>query len=280
MYFQPEFLVSDLHAGDGGPRDNFAAMSGGNRLNEFNSFLDYVENVNGRLRIVGDLLELWQGNISKIFKFRLPLLNRLAEMGAVYQLGNHDVDLKYFVYGAVRINHPLFYNLLSTPQQIERNGRKILAIHGHIEDEFCCGENPDMGRVSAIYTGLKEDKNGGPLLRKYHYRTVEQDTLGRMFWPINLWNKLRRKPDHGLTMRRAVLQTFRNANVQALFYGHTHEPGQFAYHDQKYIKLPIYNLGTWAEEKNTFGRVNVDGSCGLFDWVNNSPVPNEDVLYV
>lgn len=280
MYHQTEFLVSDLHSGDGGPRDNFAAMSGGNRLNEFNSFLDYVENVNGRLRIVGDLLELWQGNISAVIKHNLKLLNRLADMGAVYQLGNHDVDLKYFTYAnGCRIAHPLFDNLLSTPQVIVRNGRRVVFVHGHIEDEFCCGENPDMGRVSAIYTGLKEDKNGGPLLHKYHYRTVEQDTLGRLFWPINIWNKLRRKPDHGLTMRQNIRQTLTDNQAQALFYGHTHEPGQFQIKGT-FAKLPIYNLGTWAEEKNTFGRVDANGTCGLFDWVNNLPVPNEDVLYV
>lgn len=286
--FQTEFVVSDLHMGDKGPRDNFAAMSKGYRENEFLGFLDYVESNNGRLRIVGDLFELWQGNISRVLTCRMPLIDRLAAMGAVYQLGNHDIDLKYFV-NTFRIGHRLFDNLISTPQSILRSGRRIVFIHGHMEDAYCSNECPDMGRVSAIYTGLKEDKNGGPLLRKYKYRTVEADTLGRIFWFMNAWGWLLRKPNHGLCMRKAVLATFNDGNTDALFYGHTHEPGQFytklgsderhwgAYENKA---LPIYNLGTWAEQKNTFGTVDDNGTCALLDWVDGKPVENQDVLWV
>lgn len=276
---RPEFAISDLHMGDKGPRDNFAAMSKGRREWEFNRFLDYVEYCNGTLRIVGDLFELWQGNISAVLTARLDLIDRLARMGAVYQLGNHDIDLKYFVTGRVRLGHKLFDNLIDGPQCIVRNGRRIMFTHGHLEDKYCCGETPDMGRVSAIYTGLKEDKNGGPLLAKYDYRTVENDTLGRIFWFTNLWNKLTFKPDHGACMRQAILQTWRKSGAQALVYGHTHEPGQFAFKSTG-EKLPIYNLGTWAEQVNTFARVNTYGHVFLYDWVDGQPVNNTQLLYV
>ena len=276
---RPEFAISDLHIGDGGPRDNFAAMNGGRREQEFLRFLDYVESQNGTLRIVGDLFELWQGNISAVITRRMYLLDRLAALGAVYMLGNHDIDLKYFVCGKVRLSHALFNNLISTPTCIVRNGRRIMFTHGHLEDKYCCGETPDMGRVSAIYTGLKEDKNGGPLLTKYGYRTVENDTLGRIFWLMNLWGKLLRRPNHGQVMRDCILQTWRKSGAHVLIYGHTHEPGQFYFRNGQ-GELPIYNLGTWAEQVNTFARIEPDGRVGLFDWNNGKITPNTLALPV
>ncbi len=88
------YAISDLHMGDGGPRDNFAY---GDREDRIQLFLDFVEDNHGRLVICGDLFELWQSNVSKVLTKRMWLLDRLARMEAVYVLGNHDADLRYFV---------------------------------------------------------------------------------------------------------------------------------------------------------------------------------------
>src|SRR3989304_2178451 len=128
MTDRPIFCVSDLHMGCGNARDNFARASGGHRKEEFNQFLDYVENCNGRLFIIGDLHELWQGNMSEVLTYRMPLLNRLAGMSAVYMLGNHDIDLRHFDRASpIRLSHPLFDILPRYCNEIV-NGKSILLI--------------------------------------------------------------------------------------------------------------------------------------------------------
>lgn len=281
---RPHFVVSDLHSGDKGNRDNFHAMSNGRREDEFNDFLDYVESENGELTIDGDLFELWQSNISKVMTCRLPLLDRLARMGARYLLGNHDIDLKYFING-LQFQHPLFQPPnLGFQRIVEAGGKKVLIIHGHEQDQYCCNEAPDLGRISAIYTGMKEDRNGGPLLKDiWGSTTVEARCLGRWARIGNFFARLGGKPSASQVMRWAVLKTLTSSGCDALIYGHTHEPGQFTKFSQitgNNIMLPVYNSGTWAEKTNTFVRIGIGGAIELLDWVNGQPQPNTTVLEV
>ena len=103
----PIFVISDLHMGDGGARDNFPLND---REKELDSFLDYVAGQQGELIVLGDLFEFWQMNLSKIVMKHLPLLDRLAAMNATYVVGNHDADLDGFV-GTGFLSHPLFQRM-------------------------------------------------------------------------------------------------------------------------------------------------------------------------
>ncbi|MHC4231149.1 MAG: metallophosphoesterase [Planctomycetota bacterium] len=87
-------VVSDLHIGDGGPRDNFSVD---NKEKKFNHFLDYVEQSDTELFVLGDLFDFWQANISRVVIHRLKLLDRLAQMQAVYVVGNHDADFEHLI---------------------------------------------------------------------------------------------------------------------------------------------------------------------------------------
>src|SRR5262249_3782890 len=64
------FVISDLHLGDGGARDNFEA---GGKTRALRSFLDHVGSEGGELFVLGDLLELWQMNLSVLFVKRREL---------------------------------------------------------------------------------------------------------------------------------------------------------------------------------------------------------------
>ncbi|MDN5279947.1 MAG: UDP-2,3-diacylglucosamine hydrolase [Clostridiales bacterium] len=82
------FVISDLHLGDHGKRDNFTVKGkdkDGNeidRLELLNEFLDMVEKRDGQLVIVGDLFEFWQANIGEVIRKNLPLL-RLCNLFSV-----------------------------------------------------------------------------------------------------------------------------------------------------------------------------------------------------
>lgn len=276
---KPHFCVSDLHMGDKGPRDNFAWMSGGWREQEFNNFLDYVESEDGELTILGDLFELWQGNISTVLTCRMPLLDRLAAMGARYLIGNHDIDLLYLTQAkGLVLDHPLFADL-KLEHVVEADHSKILLIHGHLQDVYCKNETPDIGRISAIYSGLREDRNGSPINhRKYGGATVETRSLGRWGRFQQFCRRVARKASATAVMRSEIKNTWITSGCSALLFGHTHEAGQFIRNGNK---LPIYNIGTWAETKNTFARINEDtGQVVLMDWVRDKYEYNNDTLEV
>ncbi len=282
MSDRPIFVVSDLHMGDEGPRDNFAHMSGGNREQEFHHFLDYVADEGGELYILGDLFELWQGNLSQVLTCRRPLMDRLAQMGATYLLGNHDIDLRHFTdVGGLKLAHPLFDNLYIAGTLFVA-GKKILLIHGHEQDVYCKSDIPGIGRISAIYSGLKEDRNGGPLAGKYGAATVESRCMSR----FDRWSKLARRligyPSTTQVMRKAVVDTFNKSGCDALIYGHTHEPGQFAELATPFPgrRLPIYNSGTWAESVNSFVRIEPDAEITVMNWAGYQATLNTNLLTV
>jgi len=274
---RPIFIVSDLHAGIGDARDNFAWMSNGWRATEFNNFLDYVEAENGELIINGDLLEMWQNNVSKVITYRRPLLDRLASMQATYLIGNHDLDILHFnPSNDIVLDHPLFADVkLSCTVQI--CGRKTLILHGHLQDKYCCNESPDLGRISAVYSGLREDKNGSPISRfKFGSKTVEARSLGHWGRFTACCRRLVGQPSLDMLIRQEIFKTYEEQKVDALIFGHTHEPGVFVNDGQK---LPIYNCGTWAETVNTFACINEDtGMVSLFNWIRDGFDCNTDEL--
>jgi UDP-2,3-diacylglucosamine pyrophosphatase LpxH len=256
------YCISDLHMGDGGPRDNFAH---GDREKQFKRFLKMVDGNNGRLIICGDLFELWQSNISKVLTNRERLLDRLADMEAIYVLGNHDADLYYFMHKEGWLEYP-FFSTMCAEHEERIAGKSVRFIHGHQADPFCSSDTPGLGRITAIYSGLAEDRNDGPMLDKY--RTVEDRTVGRLEKLVSFWNRLRGKPDRFTAINRNLREMPPIADVTVC--GHTHKPGRIGeWH---------YNCGTWAERVNSFVRITEGGQFRVFDWVNGTAVHNPTEL--
>ncbi len=260
------FQISDLHMGDGGPRDNFAY---GNRQTELYSFLDMVEDCQGRLVIGGDLFELWQSNMSKVLTRRARLLDRLTKMNAVYVLGNHDWDLRYFV-GSNWIKHP-FFERMCIGLHARIWDKNFYFVHGHQADSYCNNESPGIGRITAILSGLAEDKNGGPMLNKY--RTVEDRVVGPMEKAVSVWNWFTGKPDRFTQINRGLQHYYRtNQPIDVLICGHTHFAGRIGeWH---------YNSGTWAEHTNSFVVVNPDAKVQVYDWIDGKAVENNKELSI
>ena len=288
---RPIYIVSDLHLGDGGPRDNFAHMSNGFREIEFMAFLDFVEKQHGRLIIVGDLFELWQSNISLVLTLRERLLDRLAAMEAIYVLGNHDADLLYFCSEhqcSTWLRHP-FFKTMRTEHTERINDRSFHFIHGHEVDYYCADDNPGLGRITAIYSGLREDRNGSPLLNKY--KTVEARSIGRFERLSNFVRWLCGKPNRMRIMNLGLCDYIREFGVansgkyDVLVSGHTHRAGQLFSKERlpsgtQISMWPVYNTGTWAEGTCSFVAISPEGSVGIFDWIDNQPKPNATKIKV
>ena len=281
---RPIFVISDLHMGDGGARDNFPLN---NREMELGSFLDSVANQQGELIVLGDLFEFWQMNLSKTVMKHIPLLDRLAAMNATYVLGNHDADLDGFV-GTGFLSHPLFRRMCG-PFPREIGGKRFKFMHGHEVDPVNKGDEPGRGRIFCIVAGQFEDKNKSPVYPNGDYVEDDLERIGEgLLGPCTAFvSRISRLFGGGLGMaiehltpvqnpRRAneLLDLYRQDKetngYDVLIAGHTHRPGRAG--DW------YFNSGTWARETNSFVQISPNGDAAVYDWMDGRPVPNKTVL--
>lgn len=272
-------IISDLHIGDGGPRDNFAADG---KARMFNDFLDYVRQQDDELFILGDLFEFWQANIGKVLTRWMDLINRLAEMKAIYVVGNHDADFQDLI-GTGLLAHPLFERM-SGPFERTVAGKRFKFMHGHELDPFNRDGTPRWGRILAILGGILEDRKGSPLLSAGGFTEKTLLKVGRGFmW---LWNNSvnwfekseRHEKAHTLTefltpaqdpaMIKGILSLYhankRQEGYDYLITGHTHKAGFF---QDWYC-----NCGCWVGLRLNFVRLGPDGQLHIYEWKDNQPV--------
>lgn len=277
---KPLFIVSDLHIGDGGPRDNFAADG---KQQQFDLFLRYVKQQNGQLIILGDLFEFWQANLAKTIRFRLNLLDHLAALNTIYVVGNHDADLADFI-GTKILNHP-FFDRMTGPLTVSIAGKTFRLMHGHELDPFNRESKPGWGRILAILAGIIEDRKGSPLLSAGGLTEKSLLRLSRFFmW---FWNNSVFFLEKGAAQEPfgSVEQSLTPAQEPArvkgfisLFYkekcqqgydviisGHTHQVGRVG---DWYV-----NSGCWIGLRNHFLRINPDATIEIWEWKLGRPHP-------
>jgi len=276
------FVISDLHIGDGGPRDNFSCK-GSDRPQQFMAFLEYVEREKGELIIAGDLLEFWQSSLSKVIVQNLPLLDRLASRNATYVLGNHDADLLHFV-GRDLLTHPLLKSITG-PITRTIGGKTFRFMHGHEVDPFNAGDTPNWGRMMAIFAGICEDKVGSPMLGK--------DPLESLLTRVGEWLLKKaanayaaakgavtkstkgeltpaQNPDRAAAMLGMYAADRQAGGYDVLVVGHTHQPGR--------IGDWYFNTGSWATTDNNFVRIGPSGNVQVFNWIDGESRINGTVL--
>jgi len=280
------FVISDLHIGDGGPRDNFGYLSS-DKPQQLNLFLDYVSEHNGELIIIGDLFEFWQANFSRILTRNMSLIERLGQLKPTYIIGNHDIDLVAFI--EHKLLCPNLFQNLSGPVARKIGDKTFYFMHGHEVDPYNKGEIPGKGRLLAIVGGMAESLVGSPRLS--NGRSVESvlEQAGEGIW--NAVKRCARKLFVRFLLRMGVqtdelspAQNPDRASEMLLYYkadrdenrydiaivGHTHKPGR--------IGDWYFNSGSWATSDNNFIRITPDGKVQLFDWKDGRPVVNPTTL--
>ena len=272
-------VVSDLHIGDGGPRDNFSAD---NKAQKFNCFLDYVEGCDAELFVLGDLFEFWQASIGKVLTHQLPLIERLANMQATYVVGNHDADFEHLV-GTGILGHP-FFERMSGPFERVIAGKRFKFMHGHELDPFNRDGTPRWGRILAILGGILEDRKGSPLLSAGGFTEKSLLKVSRTFmwiWnnSVNLFEKSERHerahsmaesltPAQDPAKIKGILSLYHNNKLTEgydyLITGHTHRAGLF---QDWYC-----NSGCWVGLRSNFVKISVDGQIQLYEWNKDQPL--------
>jgi len=262
------FYISDLHLGDRGPRDNFLANE-----QAFYRFLDWVQqDPKNELTILGDLFDWWQCNPSRTMLAYKPLLDRMntvGRYGPLWIIGNHDNALVGFAgrrIGIDAIRLPIMieatviwrYDRLLSPRDVY----DVLLCHGHEADPYCRGDNPSIGEATAILSGMREDRK-----EEQDPNGATEDTfIGRLEWPLDMWNKIRGMPSRLNEMVNQVEAMRKDRRATAVIYGHTHEAGQIGKHH--------FNCGCWCRTRNTFVKQDADGIT-VHEWTGDEAIPFE-----
>jgi UDP-2,3-diacylglucosamine pyrophosphatase LpxH len=257
------FCVSDLHLCDRGPRDTFVF---GDREKRFHQFLDYVEKSGGQLYILGDLFDWWQANLSASVRAYKDLLERLAcvgvgLLGTNWIAGNHDSALTDFIGTEIKLRG-IEMPVMSRAFETTIGGRRFAVLHGHESDPYCRSMNPGTGEITAIISGMLEDRNQSPFDRRGH--AIEDEFVGTLEAALTLWRKLTFQHGRLDEMIDNVEAYRKEAGADVVIYGHTHEPGQIGnFH---------YNTGSWCRKEDTFVRIENDGAVSLWQWTDR-PIP-------
>ncbi len=261
------YIISDLHMGDGSARDNFAVAD---KQAQLLKFIDLVESQNAELIILGDLFEFWQASLGRVLVHRKNILDRLADINAVYVVGNHDIDLEALI-GTSFICHP-FFKHMTTPFSRTIGQKTFHFMHGHEVDIFNKGDKPGKGRVMAILAGLAEDKVGSPFLPGDPPVSVETRLAGIGEWALVVWSFLvrwwssvgkktdlstqtptpRQKPSLINYHLSEMAKHHDQNNYDIVITGHTHKLGT---HQDWY-----YNSGSWSEATNDVLTISPEGT--------------------
>ena len=250
------FVISDLHCADRGPRDVFTFQG---REERFGKFLDMVEKERGQLLILGDLLDFWQVPVGSAVMAHRPLLDRFAAMGATWVIGNHDNALAPLMGTPLMLDHPLFQTSCH-PFEEMIGGRKFAFLHGHETDPYCCDLNPGIGEITAIISGMLEDRNKSPF-RKGH--PVEDEFVGTLEKALTVWRTLTFQHGRQAEMVQGVEKYRKEKGADVVVYGHTHVPGRLGdYH---------FNSGSWARVNDTYVKIEGDGTTEVYEWMGTWP---------
>jgi UDP-2,3-diacylglucosamine pyrophosphatase LpxH len=282
------FVISDLHIGDGGPRDNFG-HAGSDRTRQLMPFLGYVERENGELIILGDLFDFWQANLSRVLTggFSTKLIEKLGQLKVTYVIGNHDIDLVGFI--DQKMLSPALFQALSGPFSRQIGGKTFQFMHGHEIDPYNRDEVPGKGRLLTIFAGMAESFVGSPNLAdgRSVETVLEQRGEGALN-QVKAWgrrvlarilllfgvqsNELSpaQNPDRAAEMLLKYKAHKDENGYDVLVVGHTHQPGRM---DGWY-----FNTGSWATADNNFVRITPAGGVQVFDWADGKARPNDTVL--
>ncbi|MBN2316064.1 MAG: metallophosphoesterase [Sedimentisphaerales bacterium] len=263
--------------GDGSPKDNFKCDK---KQTLLQSFLDYVDKEEGELIILGDFLELWGHRLESVIGKQGPLLDRLADMKAVFVPGNHDAELLSWE----NMSKPphVFFEATNRPFVRTIRGKRFKFMHGHEADPFVQGNMKTLARALAAYTPV--------LALERTILTLSNDVVVDVALELGenvlrLWDwitgNLKRTfqeccsvvPNDTLAVSKRRIRTRKMLTryyqdkgrdlYDVAIVGHTHKPGRFG--DW------YFNSGSWTGRTNNFLCISPDGRVEVSDWDENGP---------
>ena len=276
------FVISDLHIGNGSPKDNLLKRGREKLLYEL---LDYIDSRGAKLVILGDFLELWRHRLDDVVGRWSRLLDRLDTMDVIYVLGNHDADLSE---SQNRVIHPFFNSIRHS--FIEVIGQKRFKfMHGHELDPIISKQWFQMRPLLCFFAGAFEFREDSCLVTSDAFSDALCE-IGEQFlriWygltgQVNSWanpSMLGLNDEKMTWLKRPI----RVQNMLGRFYldksqglydaavsGHTHKAGYFG--DW------YFNSGCWTQPEAEFLKITPDGQVGVYFWTQEGACENHSTV--
>jgi UDP-2,3-diacylglucosamine pyrophosphatase LpxH len=252
----------------------------------FNNFLNYVEEQDGQLVILGDCFELLRYPIESILVRRRELLDRLAEMQAVYVPGNHDEDA-FSLRDPYCPLHP-FFTRITDPFTQRIGDRRFRFMHGHEIDPLMNAGWKNLGRMIGSMTYRYELRresraaSGDALglsrvgddpilrlrirLRRSMMRTMQEGRVRMSAEKVRLLTRQIRT--------QCMITRYCDDRVEDLYdvaiAGHTHYAATFG--DW------FFNSGSWTGRSNDFLTISPQGEVDLLRWTSCGPQAQDEIL--
>jgi UDP-2,3-diacylglucosamine pyrophosphatase LpxH len=239
------YAISDLHLGDGGPRDNFKSQQA------LLSLLQEIRRQDAQLVILGDFLELWQMNLADIISYQHSILDELTNLPAVsYVPGNHDVDVALARGFRSVLSHDFFKNTEPDSMMATFGTRVFKLCHGHEYDRFNKGRLPGVGRVLTIMAGMYEDRQCSRSVRAM---------LRTWSWVLKRFRGGQTPAQDSSLVQYAEDRMVKDAHTSPLYgaivCGHTHK--------QTMVDNVYYNTGSWVDGRAQYLTIQPDGRVDL-----------------
>jgi len=221
-----KLFISDIHLGDGTGADDF------HRDDLLLNFLDYADKKSAELVILGDLFELWQSDLEKIFWKHPAIIRKLQSIKNItYIYGNHDYLPFSRICAEVYEDDP------------------VVALHGHQYDQFNRFKNPlfnlkwPIGKYITVLVGELErwvhpDADTWLLKMKEKFGNFLVEAAF-------VQNKSHFRGD--LDQLAQTVEKQRKANLAPIsIFGHTHEP-ELSIIEEDGKKRIYANTGAWVD---------------------------------
>jgi len=280
----PIFVVSDLHLGSGGRRDNFSSYC---KEKQFFDFLDFIKKNAGELIITGDLVDLWRFGLRKTLRRYAELFDRLAEMNVSYIAGNHDQAVELLVQN--RILPHSFFKKTTEPFTRLIGDKRFKFMHGHEFDPFNNGTRPLWGKIRCLSTSTIEWIKGTPV---HTSDAIEEALIKLEAKLLEMWLwiclELKKTFNYDIRSRSFGGSRFKHLRTKKMLARHQNHKNSQGYdiaisahtHKAGSFNNWYFNSGSWIGPANNFLSILPDGSTTIFDWTASGPKKNQTVLCV
>ncbi|MBN2541761.1 metallophosphoesterase [bacterium] len=276
-------FVSDIHAGD-------PDFSSGRKQLLFEFLEKYVKEYAHSLFLLGDILELVQGDLNEVLKTNLDFLLKLAEVAQsgtklIYILGNHDYSFssvkelrimlpnleiylphkqKLLIRGRVtdgKVEEKKPVEIYSSAHYRQVAGKTVFIAHGY-EFNHYFGGDPDSFNLITKLGGILERVAGAKADDRFLHLF---DSVANAFWqnvPTPALAKYDPKLEYHLAARdisgfeiKGGSYKKREKPIDYVIFGHTHKQMNWQIHDDVLNnsgeKYGTYiNTGCWVIPRN------------------------------
>lgn len=243
-------FISDLH---------LSPLTPGGLIDDLELLLDYARENATELVLVGDIIEMLEGDVFQTYLIHKPLFDRLNELShhvnITYLVGNHDCYLSLLTMAGE--GQKFFDAKITFAKEYLNPKLNIYATHGHSYDDFS-----DMKGFKATKSGVSNAQRLLASLKMVmasdeHKRALadlagyaEQATAFAQYMS-------QKKIDSSEKFQNIAKQLIEDQDYSYVVFGHTHKA------QVKHLGHGIYfNTGSWkSEKKRQFVEIDKDGGA-------------------